>query len=245
MSAQGGISGFAHGNGTGLRTRAGVAIEAPYGLVKFMEVLQRGILGTDIWFDFLNLGYKIMGEEVSLSAGDQIIVSAQASINSDIDLLDRIELIEQGDVVATVESDSGSEFLELTHEFDAEKGTWLVLRAYGKTAVQAAESPFPSALNSVLPVAGYAAAVTAPIYVSVDGQRTWKRDAVADLAEEMKAELDGVANLTLQAVGGFEEIWQTGEAWTNTWVSQHALLVERIEEVKREYDSLIELVDGQ
>ena len=301
MSAQGGISGFAHGVTEVLRTRPGLALEAPYGLVKFMEVQQRGLLGTDMWFDFLNLGYKIapaagsdypygghigdgrsyvrsdagyspdnwfqglsdgrtfvtngpmvdlelngsnVGDEVTLSAGESIVISARASINPDIDLLDRIELIEQGEIVASARSESGSEVLQLSHELEAEQGTWFVLRAYGKTAVESGVAESPAVLSNVLPTAGYVAAVTAPIYVSVDGQRTWKRAAVVDLATRMKAELDRVANLSLEAVGGFEEWWQTGPAWTSTWDSQHALLVERIQQVKAKYDELIELAEN-
>jgi len=297
VSAQGGISGFAHGSLEGLRTRAGIALEAPDGLVRFMEVLQFGNLGTDLWFEFLNLGYKIspaagsdypygghigdernyvridgqfspsgwfdglsagrtfvtngpildfqvngatMGDQISVSRGDRIVVSAHSSINTDIDLLAKLELIEQGEIIASVESAAGAEVLELEHEFDASAGTWLVLRAYGKSAMQSRPGSYPPALDSVLPTTGYAAAVSAPVYVSVDGQKTWKRDAVAELASEMKDELDNLASLSLDSVGGFEEIWQTDLAWRTAWEFQHALLVERIVQVKAQYDSLIQ-----
>jgi len=301
MSAQGGTSGYAHAGAEGLRTRAGLALEAPYGFVKFIEVLQRSSLDTDLWFDFLNLGYRIapaagsdypygghigdvrnyvkcdagyssdnwyqglsngrtfvtngpivtfdlngsnMGDEVALSKGDPIVIAAQASINTDIDLLDRIELIEQGEVVATTQMDAGSDLLQLSHEVRAEHGTWFVIRVYGKTFLSSetdgrAENS-QKALSTVLPNEGYVAAVTAPIYVSVDGQKTWKQNAVTNLATELKAELDRVGNLTIETVGGFEELWETGPTWTNTWDTQHKLLVERIRLVKLKYDDLIE-----
>ena len=156
VSELGGISGYAHINlrlGGSLFGNTGLALEVPFGLVDFVEVLQGGDLGTKVWFDFLNLGYRIqpaagsdypyighVGEvrtyvnlpngyapdawfdnlargrvfvsngpilniqlngsatdtELALSAGEPISISAQASINPDVDLLARLELIEQG-----------------------------------------------------------------------------------------------------------------------------------------------------
>ena len=51
---QGGLGGYAHG-GYG----AGLALDLPFGLVDFIEVLQLNTLNVDSWFDTLNLGYKI------------------------------------------------------------------------------------------------------------------------------------------------------------------------------------------
>src|SRR6185437_8624394 len=39
--------------------RRGLALDVPFGLVDFLEVLQAGQLATDIWYNFLNLGYKL------------------------------------------------------------------------------------------------------------------------------------------------------------------------------------------
>ena len=192
--------------------------------MKFIEVLQRGRLGTDVWFDFLNLGYKIapaagsdvpygarigdvrsyvntgdapipeswfaglsnghtfvtngpilsfelngveMGDEISLSSGERLSINAEALINPDIDRLDRIELVEQGEVIHEVISDAGSDVLKLSHELTAEHGTWFVVRAFGKNQ-QSGD--------------GSVAAASAPIYVSVDGQKTWKLERGIHLA---------------------------------------------------------------
>jgi len=56
---QGGISGYAHLNAGWFNVRRGVALDVPYGDVDFLEVFQAGKLLTDIWYDFLNLGYKL------------------------------------------------------------------------------------------------------------------------------------------------------------------------------------------
>jgi hypothetical protein len=67
IKSEGGISGFAHlgwigGEGTkpgdGQMIR-GLALLAPFGLVKFIEVLQGGRLFDTAWYRLLNLGYHI------------------------------------------------------------------------------------------------------------------------------------------------------------------------------------------
>ena len=55
---QGGSSGFAH-MGSGFNGQRGLALTVPFGLVDFIEVLQAGRLFTDVWYRFLDLGYRI------------------------------------------------------------------------------------------------------------------------------------------------------------------------------------------
>ncbi len=56
---QGAVSGYAHLNGGWFNVRRGMALDVPYGLVDFVEVLQAGRLLTDLWYQFLNLGFKL------------------------------------------------------------------------------------------------------------------------------------------------------------------------------------------
>jgi hypothetical protein len=56
---RGGFSGYAH-QGELFNGRRGLALDVPFGIVDFIEVLQNGRLGTETWYDFLNLGYKIL-----------------------------------------------------------------------------------------------------------------------------------------------------------------------------------------
>lgn len=56
---QGGFSGYAH-QGELFNGRRGLALDVPFGIVDFIEVLQNGRLGTEGWYNFLNLGYKIL-----------------------------------------------------------------------------------------------------------------------------------------------------------------------------------------
>jgi hypothetical protein len=55
---QGGVSGYAH-YGRSFNGRRGLALDVPFDLVDFIEILQGGRLVTDNWYPFLNLGFKI------------------------------------------------------------------------------------------------------------------------------------------------------------------------------------------
>jgi hypothetical protein len=55
---QGGVSGYAH-MGQLFNGRRGLAVDVPFNLVDFIEVLQGGRLVTDTWYPFLNLGFKV------------------------------------------------------------------------------------------------------------------------------------------------------------------------------------------
>ena len=56
---QGGLSGYAH-HAELFNGRRGLALDVPFGIVDFVELLQLGRLPTDLWYGFLNLGYKLL-----------------------------------------------------------------------------------------------------------------------------------------------------------------------------------------
>lgn len=67
IRAQNGLVGYAHVMDRldettleGVGNRRGLALDMPFGLVDFVEVLQMGTGNTRTWFDFLNLGYKLV-----------------------------------------------------------------------------------------------------------------------------------------------------------------------------------------
>jgi hypothetical protein len=55
----GALTGYAH-LGELFNGRRGLALDVPFGLVDFLEVLQGGRLSTDPWYNLLNLGYRIL-----------------------------------------------------------------------------------------------------------------------------------------------------------------------------------------
>jgi hypothetical protein len=56
---QGGLSGFAHVGSEEFNASWGLALDVPFGVVDFLEILQSGELHTEIWYEFLNLGYRL------------------------------------------------------------------------------------------------------------------------------------------------------------------------------------------
>ncbi len=56
---QGGLSGYAHIGLDDYNAPGGLALDVPFGLVDFLEVLQGGRIRTELWYEFLNLGYQL------------------------------------------------------------------------------------------------------------------------------------------------------------------------------------------
>ena len=59
LHADGGLFGYAHLLQDAFHVARGLALDAPLGLVDFVEVLQFGVVGTDLYYDMLNLGLRI------------------------------------------------------------------------------------------------------------------------------------------------------------------------------------------
>jgi len=60
LRAGGALTGYAHVDSGWFAEDAGLALDVPFGLVDLVEVLQAGALHTDQWYDFLNLGYRLV-----------------------------------------------------------------------------------------------------------------------------------------------------------------------------------------
>jgi hypothetical protein len=86
---QGGMSGYAHIAGELFNVRRGLALDVPLGAVDFVEILQDGILATDLWYDFLNLGFVLIptaGSDfpyLSAPGGERNYVRVGESFNVD------------------------------------------------------------------------------------------------------------------------------------------------------------------
>ena len=103
-----------------------------------------------------------IGGEARVDSGDQLNVSASAVVNPDIGTLTRLELIKHGEVIASETSEEGAENLTLRFSEAARESAWYVVRAHGRKPGHAASIT----------------AMTAPVYVVVDGEeRVWKRQA--------------------------------------------------------------------
>ncbi len=59
IHAQGGLAGYAHAGSGAFRVYRDMSINVPKGKIDFFEVMQGMYIGTEYYFDFLNLGYKL------------------------------------------------------------------------------------------------------------------------------------------------------------------------------------------
>lgn len=274
VRSQGGLVGYAHV--TDPAFTKGMAIDIPFGLVDFVEVMSAGITGTSTWFDYLNLGFKLtptagsdfpyvdlpgavrnyvhvnqlvsaqlwsdelrngrtfvtngpmiqmtvngepLGSQIQAKSGELLNVEVTASINPDFDALTELELIEQGQPVRVVPvrvvSGPKSYEVKLQHAVSATHGTWFIARARGQNSKTFA--------------------VTAPIYVIVDGQAFWKRADVPAIVTRLKAEMqDLLAPVQIDGTEG----WETQESVRRYWHAQKQLLSERIKQASALYDNL-------
>jgi hypothetical protein len=60
LRAGGALTGYAHVDSGWFSDDAGLALDVPFGLVDLVEILQAGALHTRQWYDFLNLGYRLV-----------------------------------------------------------------------------------------------------------------------------------------------------------------------------------------
>jgi len=203
----------------------------------------RGAFTSQAWFDGLkrgetfvtngpilefNINGREMGSKLELKSGDKLEIRAKASINPDVDLLHRLELIEQGDVVKAVSSKSGAEELGLKLTAKVHRGTWYVLRAYGSSEVKS-ELPIPS---------GRTVALSAPIFIDADGRKFWKPSAVPFIVERVKQDLQKVL-VSPKDNPDPDEPWDRAEPDIATWDVQKIFLQQRVAEASAKYDVLL------
>jgi hypothetical protein len=172
-----------------------------------------------------------MGSELRLKPGDKLVVNAAASINPDIDSLESLELIEQGEVVKTVTANAVAVTnLQLHHEVTVQHGTWFVVRARGSLPHKP-KDPIPAwdANQGSAKIA-----LSGAVYVYVDGKGFWKPSAVPAIVQGLKKSLEKVLAPELG-----EEETGTRETTLTFWDSQKDLLKQRIDEVIPIYDDLV------
>jgi hypothetical protein len=278
---QGGLSGYAHR--AGFNARRSLALDVPFGIVDFIEVLQFGRLATDIWYELLNLGYKLlpaagsdypyvdlpgvvrgyakpdgpftvdswfdafrrgrtyvtngpfleftvngqsMGDELRLQRGARLEIEAEASLNPDVDTLNRLELVVHGEVIQTVPA-NGRDRIRLKTSHPADKSLWIAVRAYGDRKDPA---------NIVV-------AHSAPTYVIVENQPFWKREAVAGLVALQRTRLAELISKTAAVdIIGDSEPWETRALLVEQWARQLPLLEPRIAEADARYREILERI---
>jgi len=283
---QGGVTGYAHVRKQhGFGAAMGLALDVPFELVDVVEVLQFGQIDLSIWFDFLNLGYRLtpvagtdftplaagnlpgnernyvhvgkdysvqawfdglkagrtfatngpmlefsannqnMGGTVVIGKGGSVEINAKALLNPDIGMLNKLTLYQQGEVIATATPVQDSQQIKLTHNFDAEQGGWVVVKAEGLLKTTNTESP-----QKLF-------AVSAPIYISVDGSGTCKVEQVPALVATLRQHIeDGFAS-SMASQYSFPHAVRISE---KQWARQSKVLqATRVTAVEKHYENLL------
>lgn len=161
-----------------------------------------------------------LGSELDLKRGEILNIKATASLNPDIDTLDSLSVIEQGDVIKEMRSGIGASKLTLSADIPIEHGTWFVVQAKGKGGKDH----------------GNTIAVSAPIYVRMDGQKFWKPKAVPSILKRIKGDLEAVMRYEPHNY----ESWDIDESKdVETWESQKAILADQVKAANAIYDDLL------
>jgi hypothetical protein len=276
----GAVTGYAH-HGELFNGRRGLAIDVPFGLVDFIEVLQGGRIATETWYNLLNLGFRVlpvagadwpyfgptlpgvertyvrvdgpftidswlaafqrgrafvtngpflelsvngqpMGTELKVSRGALLQVEATAQLNPDVDTLDRLELVVLGGVERQ-EPARGQDRVRLTTTLKADRSFWLAVRAYGRQQ----EAQFTTIAHS------------APVYVVVGDEPTWKADAVEALVAIQRGYLNDLLTEPVNADGDLE-FFETRDTILEEWKRQLPTLTPRVKEADARYQALID-----
>jgi hypothetical protein len=163
-----------------------------------------------------------MGDEVRVARGARLDIVADARLNPDVDRLDRVELVVLGDV-SVREPAAGRDRVHVEKTLTADHSMWVALRAYG----QHQEPQFTTVAHS------------APIYVIVDDQPSWKAGTLADLVKYQRAQLNELLTVPVDPNSDLEA-WETGDTLVDQWPKQLPDLRPRIEEADRRYQQLLD-----
>jgi hypothetical protein len=163
-----------------------------------------------------------MGEEVRVKRGAKLDIEAIAQLNPDVDALDRIELIVLGDVAST-ESATRSDRVQMKQQLIANRSMWIAARAWGER-----QDPQHSVIGH-----------TAPIYVVVDDEPTWKADAVEAIVGDARTQLSRLLVEPIDATNDLE-YWETRMLLADEWLLQRPMLKPRVAAADKRYQDILD-----
>jgi hypothetical protein len=194
-----------------------------------------GAFTADAWFDSFRRGRtyvtngpfldfsvngRSMGDEVRVARGVPLTILASARLNPDVDKLARLELVVLGDVAD--QEEAKGDRVELKRSIMADRSMWMAVRAYGARQERGAST----------------IAHSAPIYVVVDDEPTWKRDAVPELVQRQRALLQELLDKPIDPIEDLEA-FETSEALIAQWAAQLRQTRARVAEANARYDELL------
>lgn len=222
----------------GYRINPAAGSDWPYsdfpGIVRNFTKLD-GPLNLDAWFASYQAGHtyvtngpfleftvngKGMGEEIRVKRGTPLNISAETTLNPDVDKLDRLELIVLGDV-NQMQKGSG-EKASIKKTLTAERSMWIAVRSFGSK-----QDP-----NNMT------VAHSTPIYVVVEDEPTWNREQLPKIVSDLRGQLSRMLTEQIEPVTG-PEPWETRLMLTEQWVLQRPLLKPRVEVADAAYAKLL------
>jgi len=133
-----------------------------------------------------------------------------------------MELVVLGDVAQT-EAANGKDQIALKKQMVADHSMWMAVRAYGGRQE----------------ISNMTIAHTAPIYVVVDDEPTWKPSVVTGIVTELRAELQKMLVEPIEATGN-NEYWETRLQMADEWLLQRPLLKPRVTAADARYQALLD-----
>ena len=228
----------------GMRITPAAGSDWPYtdfpGIVRNYVKLD-GPLNLDKWFESFRAGHvyvtngplleftingQQMGEELHVKRGTKLNIATNARLNPDVDALDRIELVALGDVMQS-ESANGKDQVTLNTQIVADHSMWIAARAWGSHQSQPGTTQ------------GSTIAHSAPIYVVVDDEPTWKVEALPGIIADARAQLERLQVEPIDATNDLE-YWETRTLLADEWLAQRPLLRPTIVEADKRYQQLLE-----
>ena len=211
----------------GMKVKPGAGTDWPYtdipGTVRYYVKTKGPNFDLDAWYrnflegrTFITNGPMVdltvngagLGEEVHVPRGSKLRIEANARLNPDLDKLDKLELIVLGDSVKTQMADGKSDHVEMKTELIADHSMWIAVKATGKRQL-------PGNIT---------VAHTAPVYVVVGDEPTWKRQDVPTICNELQKELAAMLTEPYEQPVVGNEPWETRSVLAEQWLQQRALL---------------------
>jgi hypothetical protein len=162
-----------------------------------------------------------MGDEIHVPRGTMLEIASEANLNPDVDRLDRLELVVEGDVSKT-ESASGSDHVSLHTSIKADHSMWIAVRAFGSRHEPRNTTE----------------AHSSPVYVVVDDQPFWKINALPQLVDHERAVLQDILNGPLIPDEDLEE-FQTHDLLVANWPKEREMLRGRVGQADSMYQDLL------
>jgi len=259
---QGGLTGYAHVWVDEYYVHRDMSLNVARGNVDFAEICEFGQLNTDLWYEFLNLGFRltaVAGSDAPWGGtiGDSrvYVYTGHARLDADEwfrELRNGHTMVTNGPMLEfTVNGSYPGELIR------AKKGDRLRIHARLHSRGTAAGPLEIVANGDVIRSAGGAldfdqtvqqgmwiaarsrGAHTTPVYVRMDGSRHWKASEVPRLAAKRLRELDEIERLISsrgELIGpGKQPEWEAPEAFRR----QGAALHKMVEEARSFYRALI------